>query len=142
LGDDEPGSANIINTPNQIQATNKIAILKASDLLLDDEYDTEMKKMTTKLCPYIKIKIDDTMYEILIDSGVEISAISEHYQQLITNENPKTPTIRVNGLHVHNAIGDKMTKISTQILLPIKVGDNILQSAFMVIKNLNEKRIL
>lgn len=58
------------------------------------------------------------------------------------NENPRTPTIPVNGLHIYNAIGDKMTKISTQILLSIKIGENILQSPFMVIKNLNEKGIL
>ncbi|KAF0721413.1 Retrotransposable element Tf2 protein type 2 [Aphis craccivora] len=75
---------------------------------------------------------------MLIDSGAEISAISEHYQQVITNEDPKTPTIPVNGLHIYNAIGDKMTKITTQILLPIQIGENILQSPFMVIKNLNE----
>jgi len=35
-----------------------------------------------------------------------------------------------------------MTKILTQILLPIKIGENILQSPFMVIKHLNEKGIL
>jgi len=142
MGDDGPGSATVINTPDQIQTTNKIAILKASDLLQDDEYDAEIKKTITKGCPYVKIKVNDTTYEMLLDSGAEISAISEHYQQLIMNENPKTPTIPVNGLHIYNAIGDKMTKISTQILLPIKIGENILQSPFMVIKNLNEKGIL
>jgi len=44
---------------------------------------------------------------MLIDSGAEISAISEHYQQLITNENPKIPIIPVNELHIYNAIGTK-----------------------------------
>jgi len=35
-----------------------------------------------------------------------------------------------------------MTKISTQILLPIQIGENKLQSPFMVIKNFNKNGIL
>jgi len=81
MGDDGPGSATAISTPDQIQTTNKIAILRASDLLQDDEYDEEIKKTTTKGCPYVKIRINDTTYEMLIDSRAEISAISEHYQR-------------------------------------------------------------
>lgn len=82
MGDDGPGSATVISTPDGgAQTTNKIAILKASDLLQNDEYDAEIKKTTTKGCPYVKIKINDTTYEMLIDSGAEISAISEHCQQ-------------------------------------------------------------
>lgn len=86
--------------------------------------------------------INGNNYEMLIDSGAEISAISEAYFEQIIKNDPKTPMIPLTGLCVHNAVGDKATKVTTQILVPIEIEKNTILIPFIVVKNLNEKGII
>jgi len=79
---------------------------------------------------------------MLIDSRAKICAISEQYQEQILKYNQRTPKIPVTELCLYNAVGDKPTKVSTQMLLPIDINKEIVQTPFIVIKNLNEKDIL
>uniref|UniRef100_A0A2S2NBD6 RNA-directed DNA polymerase n=1 Tax=Schizaphis graminum TaxID=13262 RepID=A0A2S2NBD6_SCHGA len=79
---------------------------------------------------------------MLIDSGAEISAISEECKERLLKDDPELPTIPLKGLAVHNAVGDKSTKVDTQVLLPIKIRNNIIHTSVIVIKGLNEWGIL
>lgn len=79
---------------------------------------------------------------MLIDSGAEICAIYEKYQAQLMEDDPKTPTVPLTGLYIYNAIGDKTTKATTQMLLPININGTVIQTPFIIIKHLNEKGIL
>lgn len=63
-------------------------------------------------CPYIQVQINEKNYKMLIDSGAEISAISEKYLNLILLDDKRTPVLPVNGMNVQNAVGEKPTKVS------------------------------
>lgn len=93
-------------------------------------------------CPYTKMLINNKEYEMLVDSGAEICAISEEYYNKIVKDNPKIPIIPLTGLSIHNATGNKPTKVTKQILLPIEIGKEQIQTPFIVINNLNEKGII
>lgn len=79
---------------------------------------------------------------MLIDSGAEISAISEKYQKKFLQDDPKMPTIPLSGLVIHNAVGNKSVKIKTQMLLPINIQNKTIHAPVIVIKDLNECGIL
>lgn len=93
-------------------------------------------------CPYIKTSINNREYDMLIDSGAEICAISEEYYNNIIQDDSKIPVIPLTGLSIHNAMGNKPTKVTKQILLPIEIGNEQIQTPFIVINNLNEKGIM
>ena len=88
------------------------------------------------------VSINGTNYEMLIDSGAEVSAISEECKKRLLNDDLKLPTKPLKLLAVHNAVGDKSKKVDTQMLLPIKIRNNIIHTSVIVIKGLNECEIL
>jgi len=79
---------------------------------------------------------------MLIDSGAEICAISEEYYNDINQSDPRIPVIPLTGFSIHNAMGNKPTKVTKQILLPIEIGKERIHTPFIVINNLNEKGII
>ena len=79
---------------------------------------------------------------MLIDSGAEVSAISDKCKDLLLKDDPKLPTIPLKGLAIHNAVGDRSIKVDTQMLLPIKIRNNVIHTSVIVIKGLNECGIL
>lgn len=86
-------------------------------------------------CPYINISINDIEYEMLIDSGAEVSVISNKYEDRILNRNSQTPTLPLVGMSIHLAVGEKPTKVTKQILLPIKFSTNTIHAPFIVVNN-------
>jgi len=129
-------------TKEEKQLSKKMSILKASELIQDENFDIELTETIKKGCTYVNIVINNKKYEMLKDSGAEISAISESYYEQIIKDDPMAPTIPLTGLCIHNAIGDKATKVSIQILVPIEINKNTVQTPFIVVKNLNEKGII
>lgn len=80
---------------------------------------------------------------MLVDSGAEICAISEEYYKDINQNDKNIPVIPLTGLSIHNATGNKPTKVNKQILLPIEIEKKKqIHTPFIVINNLNEKGIL
>jgi len=78
---------------------------------------------------------------MLLDLGADIlCALSEEYYDQIIQDDSKIPVLT--GLSIHNMIGNKPTKVTKQILLPIGIGNEQIQMPFIVINNLNEKEII
>lgn len=125
-----------------VRGLNKISILKATDLINDEEFNIYKDKEITRRCPYISIRINNILYEMLINSGADISSISEKYQQLLLQDDVRMPTIPLTGLVVHISVRNKSTKVNTQMLLPISFHDKTINKPVIVIKDLNENRIL
>lgn len=79
---------------------------------------------------------------MLIDLGTEISGISSQLKDRIIKNPGAIPTLPLSSLSVHNAIGEKNMKVNKQVLLPIKIGQTVVQTAFIVIPQLNENGII
>jgi len=91
--------------------------LKSEDLTKDEDFDVTFTKKQQLGCPYIKTFINNKEYEMLLDSGAEICALSEEYYDQIIQDDSKIPVIPLTGLSIHNAIGNKPTKVTKQRLL-------------------------
>lgn len=108
-----------------------------------DKYYEDQKQNTKILgCPYIKPKIQDKDYVMLIDSGAEVSAISTQLETQLIKNHGAIPTFLLSGLQVHNSIGGKSIKVSRQVLVPTIIGVTTIQIAFIVVPQLNEIRII
>lgn len=56
---------------------------------------------------------------MLIDSGIEVSAISSQLEGQLIKNHSVIPTFPLSGLYIPNAIGEK--NMNRQVLLPIKI---------------------
>lgn len=79
---------------------------------------------------------------MLIDSGAEISAISDAFQIKIADGKTQIPTLPLSGLNIYNAIGNTMSKAKCQMSLPITIDTFTTHAPFIVIPKLNEDDII
>ena len=92
-------------------------------------------------CPHLKVNIMRKETIVLLDSGSQITAISEDfYKELSTQE--RLSSLPVSNLYVTTAIGKKSTTIKKQIWLEIELGGRILSCPFLVIPFLTSTVIL
>lgn len=119
-----------------------IRSITAEELTNENEYGNSEIISTLKGCPYISVNIHNQWYEMLLDSGAEISAISVEYENRITEEIGQLPTLPLTGLSIHNAIGNKPVRVERQVLIPIKINSQTLHIPFIVIPDLNEGGII
>lgn len=66
-------------------------ITTADELTQDEDFDINIQNNHTFGCPYKKLKIYDVPYEMLVDFGVEIGAISTTNEEQIIKENSTIP---------------------------------------------------
>ena len=109
------------------------------DYLLDN---SDLSPRSMPKCPILVISIEGIIIRALIDTGSEVSAISEkiyltHEANLI-----KCPTLPLIGVTVTGAINTKATKVKKQIFAKIDVGQISENATLLVIPNLTADCIL
>lgn len=103
--------------------------------------DDKNKCVPVSTCPYVRICLDDKMYWSLLDSGSQISGISEKlYEQLIQSEN--VLELSVANVHVAPALGRKAVAVKKQVLVKMRIGEIICDHIFLVIPFLTTAVIL
>lgn len=89
-----------------------------------------------KKCPRIKAQIFNHPYEVLIDSGAELSCISADLFNQI-NVNNLIPTLPVTGVTVLGATGSKARNVKKQAFITLDFGDNqCIETCFLVVEGL------
>lgn len=114
------------------------------DLYRDVEGDfSQPNKSRTSIdrCPHLKIDIFGIQIDALIDTGSQVTCVSENlYMKIkdktVINELP------VNNVQVVSAITKKGTAVRRQILLEMNVGNVRLKYVFLVIPFLTNEVIL
>ena len=110
------------------------------DELLDESTPEKLHLHSCK-CPNIKIDINDIQTYALVDSGSEVTAISEEFFN--SNEKLKNcPKLPLNGKIVKGALGSKTMSIKFQILCSVKIGNNIEEIIFLIIPKLGRNCII
>nr|CAI5850546.1 unnamed protein product [Callosobruchus analis] len=100
------------------------------DLLSDDEKEVESDGDHFK-SPMFSARIQGKLVNVLIDSGSQVSAVSEKLIKHFSGQNDEVlPVLPVSNVSISVAIGAKSLKIKEQVLLPIEIdcrgSDNVL----------------
>jgi len=111
---------------------NETAIITANELTKDEEYELQVDNEKKQLCTDIYVNIHEQKYEMLIDSGAEISTISTEYEEAILKSDKSTPTLPLTGMTMHNATGDKSIKVNRQLLIPLSAKNTLIHTPFIV----------
>ena len=96
----------------------------------------------TCICLHIDIDIEGIKTTILIDTGSEITCMSEEFflaNERILKNCAKMP---ITGKNVRVAIGNKSTKITSQILCQVKIGEFEESIIFVIVPGLAKNCIL
>ena len=106
----------------------------------ENNYVTEEKCCP---CPRLKIKIMGKSVNALIDSGSELTCISECFYKNNVKLFENCPKLSVTGKTVRGAMDKKCKSIKMQLSFPIQVNDLISKDLiFLVVPDLNEDCIL
>lgn len=68
---------------NSIEEKQKVGSIMSRDLINEENFENNEVKWSPKDSPYINISIQKDFYQIFVDSGTAISAISVLYEEKI-----------------------------------------------------------
>ncbi|XP_074038933.1 uncharacterized protein [Leptinotarsa decemlineata] len=147
--DNQGNGSNNDNTSRNVQRnegnvrTITTFIDDPSDYLLTDSEDESMggERLVEK-SPVIEITIDNYKCEALLDSGSEISAISEECFNRILKHVENIPILPVVNTSIIVAVGAKSQRIQQQVLLTISLGEVICEISCLIVPGLNNSIIL
>lgn len=101
------------------------------------------KKICTTIpsCPRVIVCIFSVPALALIDTGSQITAISEEFYIYLLKHNSFSE-LPVSNIVIFTAIGRKPTSVKKQILCDLIMGENKFQSGFLVVSGLSNPLIL
>lgn len=104
----------------------------------EDQGDSERKEVRAD----IAVRIFN--YEVigLVDTGSDITCISEELWKVLSAEYPEIPLMPVKAIQIKTAEGHKSAEIRTMVLIPVKLADITLDIGFLVVPNLSRAFIL
>lgn len=94
--------------------------------------------------PEISIKLFNTSYNALLDSGASVSAISENFYKTLKNDPSKheIPLFPLTGIFLTTAISNKTVKVNSQIYLTFQIHNFSTFGIFLVVPQLSTPLIL
>jgi len=111
------------------------------DELVDDANSSIKPK--NKPCPRIICDINNKPIKFLVDTGSQISCISNEVFEKINQKGNNIPMLPLSGIKVVcNAVGKQFTNIRKQIYCKIKIDQTDVYTILVIIDNLNEHGIL
>lgn len=107
--------------------------------LLKEESSTEVKE---RKCPTIILTIQGIKINALIDSGSQVSCISEEFFTEHDTSFKKCPILPVTGVSVIGATKGKPVKLKKQVYADIKIMDLETSASLLVVPNLTRRCII
>ncbi|XP_064215678.1 retrovirus-related Pol polyprotein from transposon 297 [Tribolium castaneum] len=96
-----------------------------------------------RVVPEIKIQISQQQsVTALLDTGSEVSCISEEVWSKLIETGNKPPTLPVTSIHLRGAIGQRSCQVVIQCYLEIKIDEHLYPVVTLVVKNLIKPTIL
>nr|XP_015840034.1 PREDICTED: retrovirus-related Pol polyprotein from transposon 17.6 [Tribolium castaneum] len=96
-----------------------------------------------RVVPEIKIQISQQQsVTALLDTGSEVSCISEEVWSKLIETGNKPPTLPVTSIHLRGAIGQRSCQVVIQCYLEIKIDEHLYPVVALVVKNLIKPTIL
>lgn len=91
--------------------------------------------------PRIRAQIGECEVAVLVDSGSEVTVISEQFYNDL-KKNLKMVELPVSNLTVNVAVGSKATVVKRQVQIALKIGELNLESPFLVVPGLSTKLLV
>ena len=111
------------------------------DVMKEPNMEAASSSMHMQKCPMLLISILRVPVPALIDSGSQITCISEAFYTYLL-QHKKIPEFPVKNVLLLTAIGKKVTRIKKQVLLEVKIGDYSQSTSFLVVPGLTSQIIL
>lgn len=92
-------------------------------------------------CPHIHTKTGQQRTLALLDTGSQVTAVSDTFYRVLLSEK-EVRELPVSNLMVSTAVGKKATPIKRQILIEIEVDNMLIENSFLVIPHLTSDMIL
>uniref|UniRef100_V5GHR5 RNA-directed DNA polymerase n=1 Tax=Anoplophora glabripennis TaxID=217634 RepID=V5GHR5_ANOGL len=95
-----------------------------------------------KIVPVLNVKIESFLTTVLVDSGSQLTCVSQDYFDKILKIRSDVPTLPVNGVTVFGAIQNKGQQIKQQVFLNFEINEISFDFPCIVIPNLVRDVIL
>ena len=112
-----------------------------STLTIDTSKNTKSQESDPLSCPHVTLFVEGVPLSALMDTGSQVTCISESFYQYIKDIEPpmELPVVDV---AVYTAIGKKPTPVKRQIRLDVMVRNQKINTVFLVIPQLTSNIIL
>ena len=108
---------------------------------LMEEEDMEAVRQEQGLTE-IKISIEGKEVKTLVDTGSEVSVISEHILDEIRENNKHIPSLPVAGVSIVGVTGVRSKRVTKQVQLNMIINGGTYENSFLVVRGLNLEVIL
>ena len=118
---------------------NKIELLPAELICVCDDdtsYDIDFDAQLISCCPTINITLNGVAVDALIDSGSEVSAISEKFYNKNLDFFKSCLTLPLSGKFMKSATGNRSTRLNLQVTIRTKIKNFTLNLIYLVVPNL------
>ena len=112
------------------------------ELLQESNFKKNEGANRTCKCPHINIEIEGIEASMLLDTGSEITCISEEFIEANQEIFKKCAKLPITGKNIRVAIGNKSTKIKWQILCKLKINNNLENVIFIIVPGLAKSCIM
>ncbi|KAI5633930.1 integrase core domain-containing protein [Phthorimaea operculella] len=110
--------------------------------LFDEEDNAVFDGRMEVIRAEIEVKVFGKRFICLVDTGSDVTCVSESFWINLSEANQKIPTLPVKPIQVRGAVGRKSSKIQQTVLLPVTLGKTEIQTQFLIIPNLIHSMIL
>ena len=113
---------------------------RSRDELLEESGESETKKHSK--CYVANIVIGGVLTSTLIDTGAEVTCISEEFINKNRERFQECPTLPINGVTLVGPIGGKAIRLNKQIYADVQLPNHIIQVVFLVVPKLSRPCII
>lgn len=133
------------DTENDNYLNKEVRVLttfnESSESLLSDDEKIGSDSQIKLLSPSLKAKIFSSQVNVLVDSGSQITAISESFLTMLRDEGYEVPSLPISNTNIAVAIGSKQQKVKEQVLITVELNTACFDVICIVIPKLNRNLI-
>nr|CAI5866390.1 unnamed protein product [Callosobruchus analis] len=107
-----------------------------------DLLEEKPEVQTVSVMPVVWAKFENTETQCLVDSGSQVTGVSEKYLAELSHRNEKIPRIPCKCVTLMGAMGSKSTMVKEQVYLTFELGGREFEYSFLVIPGLVRNVIL
>lgn len=132
-----------VNNNNWRRNNREANVIKTYDeLLTDSELESEEKRHPCSDCPVLTIEIEEIPVVALVDSGSQITVISEKLFEKVSRGKKNIAILPVTGITIKGAVGTKEQRVKQQVFMKLIIGKEEMESVFLIVSNLSKSVII
>lgn len=135
----------IINLLTKSEVGGNGGYLEPEQITLASLFD-EDDQLSTESMDIVKsefsIKILGEKVLCLLDTGCDVSCISETFWENIKAKKDKIPLLPIKPIQIRGAIGQKSAKVQQMVMLPVNIQGEVIDTHFLIVPNLIKSVII